>query len=57
MLQTLLKLLPFSCRHPRYGWPMTKDKVTYVRCLDCGDALEFDSLRWHRTGEQADVDA
>ena len=56
MLQMLLRLLPWSCHHLKYGWPMTKEGVTWVRCLECGDALEFDSLRWQRTGEVLEED-
>lgn len=56
MLNLLLSLAGFGCKHSNYTWPQGKPHATYVKCLKCGEPLYFDTEAWQVTEEPMFVD-
>jgi exosome complex RNA-binding protein Csl4 len=32
----------FGCSHSNYSFPITRKKIMYCTCLDCGQELKYD---------------
>lgn len=40
----------FGCNHASYGWPITKQGITYRVCLECGKERKYDWRRMRFVG-------
>ena len=40
----------FGCKHRHLSRPFTRDRQTYLSCLDCGMRREFDLQSWKPRG-------